>query len=89
MAILAMAGSAMALQQDCTGTAVDEGGNWFCGAVKALRYEGVGSSGSYDAITSMSEDGACGTAKKEYSGPLAPLNEDVSPPSYRLAKDVH
>lgn len=77
--LLATAGWASALTQQCTGTAEDEGGNWFCGAVKEILYEGIVGRGSYKAVTSMSESGQCGTEDLPYSGPLAPLDQGVSP----------
>ena len=40
-AILAAAGLVSALTQQCTGTALNEGGNWYCGAVKQILYEGL------------------------------------------------
>ncbi|KAH8787427.1 putative TOS1-like glycosyl hydrolase-domain-containing protein [Hyaloscypha sp. PMI_1271] len=54
-------------------------GNWFCQPVKAIQYSNVGSSGSYRQITSMnSQTGSCEYQMKAFSGPLAPLNEEVS-----------
>ncbi|PMD38099.1 hypothetical protein L207DRAFT_61110 [Hyaloscypha variabilis F] len=55
------------------------GGNWFCQPVQAIQYSNVGSSGSYHQITDMnSQTGSCQYQLKQYSGPLAPLNEEVS-----------
>lgn len=62
----------------CTGTARNEGGNWFCSAVKQIKYDGVGASGTYKAVTGMTSNGQCPTTDVAYSGPFAPLNEDVS-----------
>lgn len=77
MAVLASAGSAAALIKDCTGTAQDEGGNWFCGAVSHILYSGIQGQGSYQAVTQMTDSGECLREAKAYSGPLSPLDEDV------------
>jgi hypothetical protein len=54
-------------------------GNWYCQAVKRITYKDVGGAGTYDRITSMdATTGKCGSVKQKYSGPLAPLDEDVS-----------
>ncbi|KAJ4164424.1 hypothetical protein LMH87_006100 [Akanthomyces muscarius] len=76
--ITAAASMAAGLTQDCTGTAKDEGGNWFCGVVNHILYQGIGGSGSYEAVTAMTSTGECKKATKSYSGPLAPLNEGLS-----------
>ncbi|KAI8710239.1 hypothetical protein NCS52_01592000 [Fusarium sp. LHS14.1] len=77
-AILAAAGLVSALTQQCTGTALNEGGNWFCGAVKQILYEGFAGSGTYKAVSKMTNDGQCIQEDVPYSGPLAPLDEDLS-----------
>ncbi|KAH7155471.1 putative TOS1-like glycosyl hydrolase-domain-containing protein [Dactylonectria estremocensis] len=76
--VLASTGLASALTQQCTGTAADEGGNWFCGAVEQILYEGFSGSGTYKAVTNMGSSGECTTEDVPYSGPLAPLDEDLS-----------
>jgi hypothetical protein len=54
-------------------------GNWFCQPVQAIQYSNVGSSGSYKQITDMDlKTGSCQSQMKPYSGPLAPLDEEVS-----------
>lgn len=54
-------------------------GNWFCQSVKAIQYSNVGSFGSYQQITNMDDQtGSCQSQPKSYSGPLAPLDEEVS-----------
>ena len=78
IALLAGAGSASALVQQCTGTARDEGGNWFCDAVDAILYQGLGGKGTYKAVTNMGASGNCDKKDVAYNGPLAPLDEDVS-----------
>ncbi|KAK5992805.1 PGA52-like protein [Cladobotryum mycophilum] len=77
-ALLATASLATALTQQCTGNAVDEGGNWFCGAVSHILYEGLVGKGSFKAVTHMGDNGECTMEDKTYSGPLAPLDEDLS-----------
>ncbi|KAF4469995.1 hypothetical protein FALBO_3108 [Fusarium albosuccineum] len=76
--LLASAASVSALTQQCSGTALEEGGNWFCGAVKQILYEGFAGSGTYKAVTNMGKDGQCDSEDIPYSGPLAPLDEDLS-----------
>ncbi|KAG5983820.1 hypothetical protein E4U55_007053 [Claviceps digitariae] len=76
--LLASAGWASALQQQCSGTATNEGGNWFCGAVNQIVYQGIKGSGKFKAVTHMGSSGECHFEDKEFSGPLAPLDEDLS-----------
>ncbi|KAF4980810.1 hypothetical protein FZEAL_3264 [Fusarium zealandicum] len=76
--LLASAGLASAVTQQCTGNALEEGGNWFCGSVKQIMYEGFSGIGSYKAVTNMGENGQCESEDIPYSGPLAPLDEDLS-----------
>ncbi|KAH7001606.1 putative TOS1-like glycosyl hydrolase-domain-containing protein [Ilyonectria destructans] len=76
--VLASTGLASALTQQCTGTAAEEGGNWFCGAIEQILYEGFSGSGSYKEVTNMGASGECETKDTPYSGPLAPLDEDLS-----------
>ncbi|KAF1818948.1 uncharacterized protein K489DRAFT_293708, partial [Dissoconium aciculare CBS 342.82] len=53
--------------------------NWYCSEVKAISYTGVGSAASYKKITSMNpSNGVCSSTPFAYSGPLSPLNEEVS-----------
>ncbi|KAF4449422.1 hypothetical protein F53441_7284 [Fusarium austroafricanum] len=78
LSLLASAGLASALTQQCSGTAVNEGGNWFCGLIDQILYEGFTSSGSYKAVTKMGDDGSCQTESSSYDGALGPLSEDLS-----------
>lgn len=78
VALLASANIAAALTQQCSGTAVNEGGNFFCGAIDHILYQGLGGSGSYEVVTSMGPTGECQKAQKAYSGTFAPLDEGVS-----------
>ncbi len=77
-AVLALGSAAMASAlQQCTGTAQNEGGNWFCGAVDQILYSNVGHPGTYKAVSHMGKDGSCNYDSQEFSGPLAPYNEEV------------
>ena len=83
--LLASAGMASALTQQCTGTAVNEGGNYFCGAVSHILYQGLNTKGSFSAVTQMLSTGECQKNDESYGGPLAPLDQDVSPCSSFLS----
>jgi Tos1-like cell wall protein len=77
-AILTLGSAAMATAfQQCSGSAKNEGGNWFCGAVDHILYSNVGHPGTYKAVSHMGSDGSCKYESKEFSGPLAPYNEEV------------
>ncbi|EGC47378.1 conserved hypothetical protein [Histoplasma capsulatum var. duboisii H88] len=76
-AVLAASISTVSSQACDPGTAHLLGGNWYCSAVQAITYTNVGSSGTYNEIVSMN-GGSCSSRPKAYSGPLAPLNEEVS-----------
>jgi hypothetical protein len=80
LSFLTYTGLASALTQQCTGNAVNEGGNWFCGAVNQILYQGFSSSGSYKAVTRMGSGGSCQFQPFSYGGALGPLSEDVSCP---------
>jgi len=60
-------------------TAFNEGGNWFKGAhgVSQIKYGGLDIPGSYRAVSKMTADGACEFTTKQYSGSIAPFDEDV------------
>ncbi|TGO65514.1 hypothetical protein BCON_0002g00990 [Botryotinia convoluta] len=53
-------------------------GNWFCNPVDAILYSNVGAPGTYNQVTDMSSDGICSSTPKSFSGPLSPLDEEVS-----------
>jgi len=53
-------------------------GNWFCQAVKAIQYSNVGTPGSYNQVVYMGKDGTCSSQRKSFSGPLSPLDEEVT-----------
>ncbi|KAM0564600.1 hypothetical protein ACHAPJ_000815 [Fusarium lateritium] len=78
LVLLTYTGLSLGLTQQCTGNAINEGGNWFCGAVKEILYQGFSSSGSYKTVTNMGNDGSCQTQPFSYSGTLGPLSEDLS-----------
>lgn len=62
----------------------NEGGNYFCSAVKQIKYGGLDIAGSYRAVSHMDNTGACTFEDKNYSGPIAPFDEEVRPAA-RLA----
>ena len=57
----------------------DDNGNWFCQAVRAIVYTQVGGAGTYNRVTDMDSDsGSCSSTPQDYSGNIAPLDEEVS-----------
>ncbi|PHH66999.1 hypothetical protein CDD81_4394 [Ophiocordyceps australis] len=78
--LVAAAGSAWGLTQQCSASeAVNESGNWFCGNVEHILYEGLPrGSWSYDEVLEMSPEGKCIVREKQYNGPLGPLAQDLS-----------
>ncbi|WEW58511.1 target of Sbf [Emydomyces testavorans] len=76
-AALAASISTVSAQACAEGSAQQLGGNWYCSAVDSIAYTNFGSSGSYNEITDMN-GGKCSSKKKEFSGPLAPLDGEVS-----------
>lgn len=53
-------------------------GNWYCQPVKAITYQGVGGSGSYNKVTHMdSSTGSCSSTPQRYSGSMAPYDDEV------------
>ncbi|KAI7570698.1 hypothetical protein KC343_g7509 [Hortaea werneckii] len=77
------AASVVADKRDlCSDGSVDDGGNWYCQAVEAITYTGVGGQGSYNRITNMNPDAdpgsQCSSESRGYSGNLSPLDEEVS-----------
>jgi hypothetical protein len=53
-------------------------GNWYCQAVQAIQYSNVGHAGRYNEVVHMGADGVCQSRSKEFSGPIAPLDAEVS-----------
>lgn len=66
--------------QECAaGSASQYKGNWYCSPVKAITYSGFPGKGLYNKVTSMdAATGECKSKRYEYSGSLAPLNEELS-----------
>ena len=62
-------------------------GNWFCSPVRAITYSNFPGTGSYGRVTHMNaSSGECEQRRHEYSGSLAPLNEEVTlPPLFLVA----
>jgi len=53
-------------------------GNYYCASTNAIIYNNVGFAGSYSEITNMdSSSCACSSSPFSFSGPLAPLNNEV------------
>ncbi|KAI9784773.1 MAG: target of Sbf [Geoglossum umbratile] len=66
-------------QELCAGSTQELGGNYYCKAVKAVTYKGVGYTGSYDKVTMMDPaSGQCSSAPYSFSGQLAPLCDDIA-----------
>ena len=67
-----------AAQACAQGTAQMINGNWYCSPVKAITYSNFPGTGSYLKVTHMdSASGQCSSERYDYSGSLAPLNEEV------------
>jgi hypothetical protein len=69
---------------NCGDGAINNGGNWYCQATTAIKYSNVGNAGSYNQITAMNSDGTCSFVPKAFSGPISPLDEEVSSLSIAL-----
>ena len=74
--VIAATISGATAQACAAGSAKEIGGNWYCDAVKAITYSDFGSTGSYNRITNM-EGGNCKSEPYDYSGALAPMDEEV------------
>ncbi|KAF2146537.1 uncharacterized protein K452DRAFT_282711 [Aplosporella prunicola CBS 121167] len=76
---LALASGVTALSNGCADAAPDESGNYYCEpAVKTLKYTGVGGTGSYKKVTNIAADDVCEWADHNYSGSLAPYDEEIA-----------
>jgi hypothetical protein len=75
-AAVAASVSGASAQACASGTAENILGNWYCSAVDSISYTNFGSSGTYNQVTDMA-GGNCQSAPKAFSGPLAPLNDEV------------
>ncbi|KAI2604684.1 putative TOS1-like glycosyl hydrolase-domain-containing protein [Hypoxylon sp. NC1633] len=59
--------------------AFEELGNFFCpNAVKQIKYSGLDIAGKYRAVAQMDASGTCTFEDKDYSGPIAPFDEDLT-----------
>ncbi|KAI0837529.1 putative TOS1-like glycosyl hydrolase-domain-containing protein [Hypoxylon sp. FL0890] len=59
--------------------AFEEFGNFFCpNAVKQIKYTGLDIAGKYRAVSQMTNAGECTFEDKDYSGPIAPFDEDLT-----------
>ncbi|KAI0103558.1 putative TOS1-like glycosyl hydrolase-domain-containing protein [Daldinia grandis] len=59
--------------------AFEEFGNFFCPkAVKQVKYSGLDIAGKYRAVAQMDSSGLCTFQDKDYSGPIAPFDEDLT-----------
>ena len=75
-AVLAASLASVSANSCNNGAAINLGGNYYCSAVESIAYHNFGSEGSYQAVTSM-ENGVCTSETRHYSGPLAPLDDEV------------
>ncbi|KAI9841081.1 MAG: target of Sbf [Thelocarpon superellum] len=76
-AVLAATISGSLADNCAAGGGADSLDNFYCQPVQGITYSNVGSSNSYNEVTSMN-GGSCGSSPKAYSGPIAPLDEEVS-----------
>ena len=78
-AALFLALHGVAAQACAQGSANELNGNWYCSPVKAITYTNFPGTGSYAKISHMdAKTGQCFSQRYQYSGSLAPLNEEVS-----------
>lgn len=77
--LLACVAAALAPRAVTADSCQEISGNYYCNAATAITYENVGFSGEYSDITAMDESsGSCSYSTDDFSGTLAPLNEEVS-----------
>ena len=62
----------------CSQGSIEIDGNWYCQSVQAIQYSNVGTPGTYNQVTDMPPDGNCASTPFSFSGPLAPLDEEVN-----------
>lgn len=67
------------LGQECAaGSAQFIAGNWYCQPITAITYRNFPGTGAYNRVVDMDiNSGTCKSERHEYSGSLAPLNEEV------------
>ncbi|KAI5304884.1 target of Sbf, partial [Ascosphaera pollenicola] len=75
-AILA-ASISSAVGQECTGSQL-LGGNWYCELIESIIYSGFPSSGTYNGVKSMSEDGQCEFGSQSFNSPLGVFGDELS-----------
>ncbi|PQE20144.1 hypothetical protein CJF30_00001454 [Rutstroemia sp. NJR-2017a BBW] len=61
-----------------TNACADISGNSYCNPVEGIEYDNVGTAGSYNQIIDMPPDGHCKSKPRPFSGPISPLDEEVS-----------
>lgn len=80
-ALAAAVTGVVAGEKGCSAKSEQINGNWYCGSTKKLDYDIFGQPGSYQEVTNMNSDtGECTQEKRDYSGPMAPFNEEVRVP---------
>ncbi|CCG84000.1 protein of unknown function [Taphrina deformans PYCC 5710] len=75
-ALLLFASTALASSSTCH----EVSGNWYCDETMQVTYSGLGGvPGSYQRVTDMDSDACtCSKTTQAFSGPLSPLDEDLS-----------
>lgn len=53
-------------------------GNYYCDETSLVKFQNVGFSGSYNRVTSFNNDGTCSSEPYQFSGSLAPFDEELS-----------
>ncbi|KAI1809767.1 TOS1 protein [Poronia punctata] len=78
--VLLLGGAAFAAADlFCEGAVQDALGNYFCPpSVKQIKYTGLDVPGKYRRVSQMDNSGTCVFEDREYSGPIAPYDEDLS-----------
>lgn len=75
-ALTVLSSLATLIKADCQ---LSSDGNYYCATTDAIIYSNVGTSGSYNDVTSMDESScACTSEPVGFSGNLAPLDEELS-----------
>jgi hypothetical protein len=78
MAAVILALCAGTFAENCNSETLFEfDGNEYCTAVQAIRYENVGTPGTYGQIVETNPAGVCSSVPKPSSGPLSPLDEEA------------
>ncbi|KAI5288318.1 target of Sbf, partial [Ascosphaera atra] len=77
-AVLAASASLVSGQSCASGSASLIGGNWYCELIESIIYDGFPTSGKYNGVKSMSEDGTCTMGDIDFSGPLGVFGDELS-----------